>query len=385
MLLPQNRRTFFSTMAAGAVAASVGVGRANAHIHDLSANHVKLANNVQASHGTIIGQGDFKYRVNRKWGDLNPETHKVLNCQGIEIDSRGRVIMVADGYNDNVFVYEKDGSFVESWQVSIPGAHAFRLSIENGEEFIYIVDNGWYEPRVKRPDGKMVKQTGAVHKMNMRGDVIYSISHPMTIGVYTPEMAFNPADIVIAPNGDLFVSDGYGSNYVLQYSSAGEYIRHFGGRENEVDPEGNLSGAHGISIDYRDPKNPLLLVNSRVQEAYKLFTLEGEFVRTVDTPGAMCGRGVFHGDYIYAPVTWSKVNKKRPVNSGFILVMDRDYKAVATLGGTPPEYVDGKLQPMKSTYDVFHHAHGLCLDEDGNIYVAQWNAERTYPIKLERV
>jgi hypothetical protein len=34
---------------------------------------------------------------------------------------------------------------------------------------------------------------------------------------------------------------------------------------------------------------------------------------------------------------------------------------------------------------VFKHCHDVCIDEDENIYVCQWNADQTYPIKLERI
>jgi peptidylamidoglycolate lyase len=34
---------------------------------------------------------------------------------------------------------------------------------------------------------------------------------------------------------------------------------------------------------------------------------------------------------------------------------------------------------------IFHHCHDVCVDGDKNLYVCQWNAGQTYPIKLERV
>ena len=46
---------------------------------------------------------------------------------------------------------------------------------------------------------------------------------------------------------------------------------------------------------------------------------------------------------------------------------------------------DGKLQPLQQTSALFTHPHGLVLDDEGSIYVAQWNSGQTYPIKLERV
>jgi hypothetical protein len=34
---------------------------------------------------------------------------------------------------------------------------------------------------------------------------------------------------------------------------------------------------------------------------------------------------------------------------------------------------------------VFKHCHDVCVDDDENLYVCQWNADKTYPIKLVRV
>jgi hypothetical protein len=62
-----------------------------------------------------------------------------------------------------------------------------------------------------------------------------------------------PTETAVAPNGDIYVADGYGSDYIIQYNSKGQYIRHFGGKHN-ANPEHNLVNAHGVSIDLRDPK-----------------------------------------------------------------------------------------------------------------------------------
>ena len=39
------------------------------------------------------------------------------------------------------------------------------------------------------------------------------------------------------------------------------------------------------------------------------------------------------------------------------------------------------------TYDqnTFFNPHDVCIDNDENIYVPQWNSGKTYPLKLTRV
>lgn len=48
--------------------------------------------------------------------------------------------------------------------------------------------------------------------------------------------------------------------------------------------------------------------------------------------------------------------------------------------------LNGKLQTMyHSLNPIFNHGHDVFVDEDKNLYVCQWNAHHTPPVKLERV
>jgi len=76
------------------------------------------------------------------------------------------------------------------------------------------------------------------------------MSHPMSVGAYEPGMVFNPTEAAIAPNGDIYIVDGYGSQFVLRYDQHGKFISRFGGKEG-VPAEERLNNAHGIAIDTR--------------------------------------------------------------------------------------------------------------------------------------
>lgn len=341
-------------------------------------------------HGKIIGHGDFKYKVDYFWGKRHLDTAKVPveNCHGLTIDSQGRIIMFTDSDVNNFVVYNKDGKLLEAWGAQYPGAHSVKLNTENGEDFLYVVDGGWVLDR-KRPDNqwknKWYRQNGFVSKLTLDGKLVYTIGHPMTIGIYTPDMPFQPTDITIAPNGDLYVTDGYGSDYVIHYDSNGKYIRHFGGWKN-ADKALNLKNTHGIAVDTRDATNHKLLVSSRGEQKIKEYTLDGKLTGAIELPGAYAGGPIFKGEHFYSPVCWSHIEGKMAPNSGFVTILDKNNKVVSNPGGTEPYYDDdGKLAPMQTTYDVFNHCHGLCVDDEDNIYVGQWNANQMYPIKLERV
>lgn len=352
-----------------------------------------LPQNKKSPHGQIIGHGNFKYRVDCHWGELDSSKYPVENCHSLAIASNGNIIMVTDHPKNNVLIYNKDGDLVDSWGGMFPGAHSVKVVNENGEDFLYIVESGWIINRRwdgvstdawDSPFNKVIPQAGFIAKTTIDGRLIYTLGHPQTLGIYTPEMPFNPTDIAIAPNGDLYVTDGYGSDYIIQYDSQGQYIRHFGGHDN-ADNNANLQNAHGIEIDYRDPIAPKLIVSSRAEQALKYFSLTGDYISTLEVPGAWIHGPLFKNDYFYSAVCWSDIDGKNEDDSGFISIFDKNDTLVANLGAEQPQYIDGVLQPMQTTWNVFNHCHGLCIDDDENIYLGQWRANQSYPWKLTRI
>ena len=315
----------------------------------------------------IIGHGKYRYRVHKAWGDLNPANTPVNNCHEMVMDSKGRLIMVTDETKNNILVYDKSGKLLDSWGHEYPGGHGLTLWDEGGEDRLFICDPG----------------LDKVFKTSIDGKVLLTIEHPKTIGEYEDDWAFSPTETAIGPNGDIYVSDGYGSQYILQYNSKGEFIRKFGGRGDKDD---QFATAHGVTLDTRDPNNPTLLCTSRAHNAFKRFSLDGKYLSTIFLPGAFVCRAVIDDDNLYAGVCWSRKRYyNRTPDSGFVTILDGDNKVISNPGGTKPKYRKGELQMMVQEQGIFNHCHDVCIDEDKNIYVCQWNANKTYPIKLERV
>lgn len=330
----------------------------------------------------IIGHGDYTYWVNKEWGNLDPTKTPVFNCHEMVMDSKGRLIMITDEIKNNILIYDKSGKLLDSWGTWFPGAHGLTLSKEGEDDVLFIADCGWFFGR----DGAWHKQAGRVLKMTLDGSLIFNIGHPSTIGVYKPEDPFMPTEIAVAPNGDFYVADGYGMDFILQYNVKGEFIRKFGGKDHE-DKNQNLINAHGIAVDLRDPNNPVLLCTSRTENCFKYFTLDGKYIKTIDMPGLYVCRPVFDDNNIYAGVCWSKTrdeNKGWVQDTGFVTILEND-KIVSNPGGTKPVYKNGAVEQMYQDSKIFNHGHDVCVDEDKNLYICQWNANKSYPIKLERV
>jgi hypothetical protein len=283
---------------------------------------------------TIIGHGSFRYRVVKDWvAPGQGRHHPILNCHEMVQVADGRLFMIGDHATHQMLVFKPDGTILTSWGDVWPGGHGLTLARENGAEFLFVCDSGLW----KSGNGGY-RQTGRVTKVDLAGRELFSISHPMTVGAYEPTMLFNPTETAIAPNGDIYVVDGYGSNFVLRYDRNGKFISRFGGKTGVPATE-RLDNAHGIAVDLRaGADRATLLVTSRVDQCFRRFTLDGKYLETLPVPGCLVCRPVISGQELYAGVCWSKdpVASKLPGNpSGFTVILDATGKSSAPPAAPP--------------------------------------------------
>jgi hypothetical protein len=332
----------------------------------------------------VIGHGTHRYRVNKEWVPAGQgRHHPILNCHEMVQVKDGRLFMIGDHWDNQMLIFKPDGTILDSWGSVWPGGHGLTRVEENGEEFLLVTDSGLW----KSGSGGF-RQTGRVTKIDLAGREIFSISHPMSVGAYEPEMVFNPTETAVAPNGDIYIADGYGSQFVLRYDRNGKFIQRFGGKEG-VPMEQRLNNAHGVAIDTRaGADKATVIVTSRADNCFQRFSLDGKHLGTIQVPGCMVCRPVIAGSELYAGVCWSKtpdINKQPQNPSGFTVVLDAQDRVVSAPGGTAPEYVEGKLKPLMQAERVFDHGHDVCVLDNGDLIVCQWNAFQTYPIKLEKL
>lgn len=329
----------------------------------------------------LVGHNQFRYRVQSDWGNLDPTRYPVNDCHEIVMDSRGRIILLTNETRNNILIYNKDGRLLEHWGTAYPGAHGLTLSREGTDEFLFIADFIRHQ----------------VVKTTLDGRVVQTIDYPTDAGLYKSAAEFKPTETAINPaNGDIYVTDGYGWQTVTRYNHQGEYIQHWGGWPSKKWPDKLAQDkgtpfhcVHGIALDNRSSKahnvQPTLLITSRNDNCFRRYTLNGQWLADIVMPGSFVCRPVIHGPNVYAAVFRSLTNKTE--NSGYVQVLDENDQVVSTPGGTEPIYDEhGHLQPQQQAADSpFLHPHDLCVDDDENLYVAQWNSRKTYPILLERV
>jgi len=314
----------------------------------LAAPLILGATNKSGSKKPILGEGEHTYEVTHNWGEL-PADIQYGNTHGVCEDSHGHIYIHHTVYStserpDSMVVFDHKGKFIKSWGKEFKGgAHGLHIHKEGKQEFLYLCDT-------KR--GLMVKTT-------LDGEEVFTLGYPKEAEPYTKQIKYSPTNLAIAPNGDIYIGDGYGSSYINQYDSQGKYIRTFGGPGKEA---GQLLCPHGIIVDTR-PAEPILVVADRTNKRIQRFTLDGKHIDFLYGTNAPCHFNIYKNGDVVVPDLFARVT-----------LMDKDNKIITELGDdSHSEY----MKTRKMTRDHFTPGkfvcpHGACFDHAGNIYVVEW-------------
>jgi hypothetical protein len=313
----------------------------------------------------VVGKGAHTYEVYHDWGRLPPWL-TYGNTHGVCIDSQGHVYIHhtvgADSQYDNTMVvFDSTGKFVKSWGSEFKGgAHGLHIREEGRNEFLYLCDT----------------KRAVMAKTTLAGELVYVLDYPKESDKYpyaadgTRGVKFSPTNVAIAPNGDVYVADGYGSSYINQYNDKGEYIRTFGGKGTAP---GLLDCPHGLMVDTRS-RTPVLMVADRGNRRIQNFTLDGQHLGFVDGTNAPCH---FHErkGLIVVPDLWARVT-----------LLDAHNRVVAHLGEAG---IDSWKNIRKGPRELFTPGKFVCphsarFDHDGNIFVVEW-VEVGRVTKLQKV
>lgn len=301
-----------------------------------------------------IGHGDFQYEVDKTWAVQDPARFPVHHCHEMVMDHQGRLILCTTAPKNNILVFSKDGKVLDSWTHDLPEPHGLSIAGEGSNQTLWLTDS----------------MAGRVLQTDLTGRVIRELELPA--GLLPEEAEFKPTETTVAPNGDVYVADGYGTNLILHYDARGTFRQAFGGKEH-------FDCAHGIALDSRTPE-PTLLITSRSANNVQRWSLDGQHLATRELPGLSICRPVIHGDETYFAVI---VTKSWWNYDGLVAVLDKNLDVVSLPGGTSPDNQDD-FSEVIADGRTFLNPHDVCLDEDGNIYVPQWYSGKTYPVRLLR-
>ena len=196
----------------------------------------------------MIKQG-LEYEVVENWAKL-PKGWVFTQVAGVAVDSKDRVLVLCRGAHP-IIVFSREGEFIESWGEGVfSNAHGAYI---DSEDNFYCVDNGDHTVRKFAKDGKLLLTLGTEDK-------------PAPLG-----KPFNkPTDLAQAPNGDLYVSDGYGNSSVHRFTSDGELIQSWGEPGTGL---GQFNLPHGVWVDGKK-----VYVADRQNNRVQIFTPEGEYI-----------------------------------------------------------------------------------------------------------
>lgn len=291
------------------------------------------------------GTGEFAFEVIHDW--LTPPPNLMWgDTHGLAIDSQGRIYVAhtvnpASVSSDAVVVYDADGKFITSWGADFRGgAHGLDLRKEGSEEFLYHCDT----------------RRRLVVKTDLKGKVVWERGMPKEPGVYEKVEQWCPTNVAFAPDGDLFVADGYGSSYVHRFSKDGEYKALIGKPGKK---EGEMECPHGLWVDDRSGK-PRLCVCDRSNRRLQYFTLDGKH-------DGFVAEGMRAPCHLKYKAGFALV----PDLSSVVTILDRNNKPVAHLGDGDPSGLRD-VPREKFIPGKFVHPHTAVWLGKRDILVAEW-------------
>lgn len=303
-----------------------------------------------------MGSGAMTFDTVPGWG-LRPDGSSAIGpCHGsVVIDKAGNIYTSAQA---GVFVFSPQGSVVQSYLgPDYSNLHDMEIRQEGESEFVYAARNA---------DAEGIKFNA--HS----GEIVLKLTVPPEAGLGT--IKFNPTAITVAPNGDIFLSNGYATNHIFKYDKTGKYLMHFGTKGNGLK---EFNTAHGMTLDTRYEPPRLLICDRNHEPKGRLlhYDLDGQFIEEVVTGLGMPTSVAIQGDYVSVPDL-----------HGRLVILNKDNTIVAVLGNNPdPKQGRNYNIPQDQWVEgVFSGTHGSYWDAHGNLYVQDWNIAGRI-MKLARV
>jgi DNA-binding beta-propeller fold protein YncE len=246
-------------------------------------------------------------------------------CSAVAVNSRGEIYLFHRGPHP-IICFDSQGNYLRSWGDDvIDTAHGLRIDQDDN---VWTTDIGNHRVYKFAPGGKLLMALGT-GKAGARSD------------------QFNkPTDVAFGPQGEFYVSDGYGNTRVLKFSPSGALIT-FWGRPGTGRGEFNLP--HSIVVD----RQGRILVGDRENNRIQIFDETGKFLD--EWKGfAPFGLALDKDGQLF--VADGRANKILRLNESGQLAQSWGQK------GTAP--------------GEFELPHMLTLDAAGNLLVAEVNGKR---------
>ena len=295
-----------------------------------------------------IGTGQHTYEWIDNWGRIpdTPSGRENGRTHGVVVSETGNVL-VFNQANPAVLVFDPSGKLTDWWGDRFLGAHGMTLVKEGDTEYLWLTD----------------QSTAEVAKMTLDGKTVLNIDKP-NHPVYQ-KANYAPTWVAVneerfGGNGDIWVTDGYGSNYVHRYDKTGKYLNSINGEEGKT---GAFSCPHGIWVDNRKPE-PELYVADRSNKRIQVYDVQGNYKRAFGDDYLTSPDGfITHGEFLMMPELYARLT-----------ILDGNDKLVTHLGSNEDVV---KVKGWPNIHDhleagKFNSPHGMGADKAGNLYVVEW-------------
>jgi hypothetical protein len=283
------------------------------------------------------------------WIDLPADRETLGPMHGdVAVSAAGEVYVSVETEGAGVQVFAPDGRYLRSLENAPADLHGFVIRDAGDGEHIY---------GVSLRGQKFVKMT-------LSGDIVLEVSRDAIPREYWMENRFSDelgvllSGMDVAPNGDLYVTDGYSSDYIHRFDADGKYLETFGGKAAPY--EFNI--LHKIAIDTRfDP--PRIIATDRLNNRVVHLGLDGEFLGVVNDELLLPAALTIDGDNVIVGEL-----------QGRVTILDKNGDVVAHVGTNTDEGIGtNRVPPAEWRTGYVIAAHGVATNAEGDLFVSEFS------------
>lgn len=295
----------------------------------------------------------FHYEANDQWAKL-PAGFGWTEVVAVATDAQDWVYVFNRGEHP-VIVFDRDGAFIRSWGEGLfARPHGICIGPDGA---VYCTDDLDHTVRKFNPEGRLLLTLGTSGIPSDTGATSVDYRTILRAG---PPFHY-PTNVALAPDAELYVSDGYGNARVHKFSTAGRLLFSWGEPGNGP---GQFHVPHGIAVDRHGTVYVADRENSRIQ----LFGPDGAFHSEWTDVARPCQvfidsvENVYVAELGFRAGMWpGTVAPSADATGGRVSIFDRSGKLQARWGGGQIPCAPGD----------FFAPHGICVDSCGDIYVAE--------------
>lgn len=302
----------------------------------------------------VTTEGHFKLPAGRQWGSSST----------VDIDPDGQHIWIAErcGANVNACVqnpdvnlvmkFDQEGNLITSFGAGyIAWPHGIHVDFEGN---VWIADGRDNQIGDNPPADKKGHQ---VHKFSPSGVHLMALGQPG--GARGADYFWQPNDVHVAPNGDIFVVEGHSNAddapaRMIKFNSDGEYITEWG---SLGDGPGEFMQPHALAMDSKGR----IFVGDRSNNRIQIFTQDGELLDIWYQFGRPSGLFIDKHDVLYSAD--SESGSVNPAHGDWL----RGIRIGSAITGEVEFLIPDPQPDCRGTCT----AEGVAADANGNIFGAE--------------